>query len=154
FHAMDGDIKASRSSSSAAWALIEEYGFTLIRGIYAIDVGFAELLGGDLERAEHELRLGLEVMLEIGDTGVQATLDGILGDVLVLQGRLEEALAMAEAARSVSAADDLDAQPRWRAARARALSRQGEQSEATALLREAQALVEPTDFIGLAALVH
>jgi tetratricopeptide (TPR) repeat protein len=134
--------------------LIEEYGFTLLEGLYAVDVGFAEQVLGDLERAEHVLRRGHDVLLEIGDVGVRASVDGVLGDVLVLLGRDDEALAVADGSRAISAADDLDAQPRWRVARARVLSRRGEQDEALELLCEALELVEPTDFIELKAQVH
>jgi tetratricopeptide (TPR) repeat protein len=67
------------------------------------------------------------------------------------QGRHEEAAQLAEQSRSISSADDLDAQPRWRAALARALTRRGERVEGERLAREALELLEPTDFIFLQA---
>ena len=53
--------------ASDAWSLIEEYELTLLEGLYAIDVGFAEEVIGDLERAERVLRRGHDVLLQIGD---------------------------------------------------------------------------------------
>jgi class 3 adenylate cyclase/tetratricopeptide (TPR) repeat protein len=152
--AMQGEFDEARRSGARALALIEEFGLTLNRGIYAIDVGYAELLAGDLDRAEHELRRGHDLLVEIGDTGVRSTVDGMLGDVLFLLGRDDEALEYAAASRTIAAIDDLDAQPRWRAAMARVLSRRGSHTEAEHLARGALELLDPTDFIDLQAYVH
>ena len=150
---MAGDFDGARSSSVRARALIEEFELTLQRGIYAIDVGLAELVAGDLDRSERELRQGNALLVEIGDTGVRSSLDAILSDVLFLLGRDDEALVFAEASRTAGAIDDLDSQPRWRGARARVLARRGEHEEALELVGEALALLEPTDFIGQHAYV-
>ncbi len=100
FQAMLGDVEASRRAAAAAWALIEEFDLTLLKGLYACDVGLAEMMAGDLDRAERELRRGHDLLVEIGDTGVRSTVDAILGDVLFLQGRDDEALDLAEESRS------------------------------------------------------
>ena len=154
FHAMLGDVEASRRAAADAWALIEEFDLTLAKGIYAGDVGVGELIGRDLERAEHVLRRGHDLLVEIGDVGVRSTVDAVLADVLFHQGHYDEALELAENSRAIGATDDLDSQPRWRAARARVLSYRGEHDEALALLEEAVALVEPIDFLELKAYVH
>ncbi len=154
FQAMQGDFAAARRSSTAAWAQIEEYGLTLLKGIYSLDVGFAEMLAGDLDRAEHELRRGHDLMIEMGDTGVRSTGDALLSDVFFLQGRDDEALELAESSRAIAAVDDLDSQPRWRIAKARVLSRGGEHDEALELLHDARELAEPTDFIGMQAYLY
>ena len=154
FLSMRGDFDAARDSGARALALIEELGLTLQRGIYAIDVGLAELLAGDLENAEYELRRGHDLLVGIGDVGVRASVDAVLSDVLFLQGRDDEALQLAEESRAVASVDDLDAQPRWRGARARVLSRRDEHDAAEQLVREALALLAPTDFIGQQAYVY
>jgi tetratricopeptide (TPR) repeat protein len=151
--AMLGDFDAVRSSSARALSLIEEFELTFQRGTYAVDVGFAELLAGDLDRSERELRLGHDLLAEIGDSGLRSSVDAVLSDVLFLQGCDDEALVFAEESRAAGAIDDLDSQPRWRGARARVLSRRGDHDEALALVHEALALLEPTDFIGQHAYV-
>jgi class 3 adenylate cyclase/tetratricopeptide (TPR) repeat protein len=151
--AMLGDFVASRSSSARALALIEEYELTLTRGTNAIDVGLAELLAGDLDRSERVLRGGHDLLVAIGDTGTRSSVDAILSDVLFLRGRDDEALVLADESRAIAAADDFDAQPRWRGARARVLSRRGDHEGALELVREAHALLEPSDFIGQHAYV-
>ena len=154
FQAMLGDAEASRRAAAVGRALIEEFDFTLLKGLYACDVGLAEVITGDLECAERELRRGHDVLVEIGDTGVRSTVDGILGDVLCVGGREDEALDLADESRRIAAIDDLDSQPRWRAVRARVLGRRGQYDEALALLDEAAALVEPIDFLDLKGHVH
>ena len=152
--AMQGDVEAARTSTLRAWRLIEEFGLTLQRSVYAMDVGSAEGLLGDLDRAEHELRKGHDLLVDIGDTGARCTVDAMLADVLVRAGRLDDAAELALESRAISAADDLDAQPRWRAALARVLARRGEHVRAEELAREAVGLVDPIDLLLLKGTVY
>ena len=145
--ALQGKADEARSSSSHAWALIEEFGVRLQGASYAMDVGWAELISGDLDRAELLLRRGHDLVVEVGDAGQRSTIDALLAQVLLLGGRYDEASAFATGVRSFAAADDLDAQPRWRAALARVLSARGEHAQALTLVREAVALVEPIDLV-------
>jgi class 3 adenylate cyclase/tetratricopeptide (TPR) repeat protein len=154
FHAMLGDVDASRRAAADAWALIEEFDLALARGIYAGDVGLAELIGPDLEHAEHVLRRGHDALVEMGDVGVRSSVDAILSDVLFLRGRHDEALELAEETNTIASVDDLDAQPRWRAVKARVLSARGAHDEAIDLVGEAVALVEPIDFLDGKGYVH
>ena len=78
----------------------------------------------------------------------------MLADVLVRAGRVEEAARFVEESRAIAAVDDLDAQPRWRAALARVLSAKGAHEEAVRVAREAIVLVEPIDLLPLKALVY
>jgi class 3 adenylate cyclase/tetratricopeptide (TPR) repeat protein len=154
FHAMQGDFDDARSSASQAWAVIEEFGFELLKGIHSLDVGIAEILAGDLDAAAARLRRGHELLVEMGDVGVRSTIDALLADVEFRLGRLDDAAWLAEQSRLISAVDDLDAQPRWRASLARVLASRGELADAARLAREAVALAEPTDFLPLKAELH
>ena len=154
FQAMLGDIDASRRAAADAWRILDEFDMTLSKGLYAGDIGLAEMLAGDLDRAEDVLRRGHDLLVEIGDVGVRSTVDAILGNVLFLLGRDAEALEFADESRNIAARDDLDSQPRSRIARARVLGRQGLYDEALALLDEAVALVELLDFLELKGSVH
>ena len=145
--ALQGKVDDARSSSSHAWALIEEFGLRLHAVAYAMDVGHAELVSGDLRRAERTLRRGHDLVVDVGDTGQQSTMDALLAEALILDGRYDEAASLAAGVRAIAAADDLDAQPRWRAALARILSARGAQEQARTLLREAVGLVEPIDLV-------
>ena len=139
FRAMQGEFEPSRRAAEDAWSLIEEFDLRLVKGIYSGDVGCAELIARDLDRAEFVLRRGHDALLEMGDVGVRSTVDGVLSDVLFLQGRHDEALELADESRAIAAPDDLDSQPRSRAARARVLASRGLIDEALELLDEAVA---------------
>jgi tetratricopeptide (TPR) repeat protein len=151
---MRGELELSRRAAEDAWHLIEEFDLRLLRGLYAGDVGSAELIGRDLDRAEFVLRRGHDALVEMGDVGVRSTVDGVLSDVLFLRGCYDEALELADESGAIAAVDDLDSQPRSRAARARVLASRGELDEALDLLREALELVEPIDFTELKGYVH
>jgi class 3 adenylate cyclase/tetratricopeptide (TPR) repeat protein len=154
FQAMRGELELSRRAAADAWSLIEEFDMRLVKGIYSCDVGSAELIAREFDRAELLLRRGHDALVEMGDVGVRSTIDGLLSDVLFLQGRHDEALALADESGAIAAADDLDSQPRSRAARARVLASRGELDEALGLLEEAVELADSTDFLELAAYVH
>jgi len=149
--ALEGDFDEARASASLAAALIEEFGLTLSHGVYAMDVGYAVVLAGDLDEAEHVLRQGHDVLDAAGDVGARCTVDAMLADVLFRLGRSDEAERLAEESRSIAAIDDLDAQPRWRIALARILAARGEHDRAERLAREAVALVEPIDLVTIKA---
>ena len=89
--AMQGDVEAARTSSDESWALKEEFGLTVLKTVHAADIGYAEELSGDLERAEAELRRGHDLLVALGDVGLRATVDPILASVVRRQGRDEEA---------------------------------------------------------------
>jgi class 3 adenylate cyclase/tetratricopeptide (TPR) repeat protein len=149
--AMLGEHDRARDAAQSARALMEEYDLTLQRGLYAIDIGVAMELSGDLEAAEAELREGHELLTELGEIGVRSTVAGELASVLARLGRLEEAEAIAEEARSIVTADDFDAQFRAISAFARVRLAQGNIDEAAQYAREALAAVADTDLIVLEA---
>ena len=91
-----------------------------------------EMLAGDAEAAERELRDAIRVATEMGATRYVALYRTRIAHVLVALGRDEDALAELEQARELYG----DA-PKWKAARARVLARRGETEEAVALAREA-----------------
>jgi tetratricopeptide (TPR) repeat protein len=70
----------------------------------------------------------------------------VLAEALYAQGRLDEARQMTEEAQAAAAPDDIDAQVRWRAARAKVLACGGQFPAAWILLDEAEALVAPTSW--------
>ena len=145
FQAMRGEFELSRRAASQAWDLIEEFDMSLLKGIYSGDVGSAELIARDLDRAEFVLRRGHDALVEMGDVGVRSTVDGVLSDVLFLQGRHDEALTFADESRAIASPDDLDSQPRSRAARARVLASRGAHDEALALVtRRSSSSSRPT----------
>ena len=61
-------------------------------------------------------------------------------------GRVGEAHQLTEEAEALAAADDLDAQVRWRATRAKVLAQRGQFTAARQLAGQAEALIAPTSW--------
>jgi ATP/maltotriose-dependent transcriptional regulator MalT len=121
------------------------------RAIRAIDASTIELLAGDAEAAERELRTGHDMLVEIGDVHLRPTLAAYLAAVLVEEGSLGDAEALASYAESHSWEDDIVTQAMWRVAKAQIQAAAGQSAEAELLAREAVALAAPTDFPDLQA---
>jgi tetratricopeptide (TPR) repeat protein len=110
-----------------------------------------EPLASDPAAAERELRDSYVFLDRIDANHILATVAPMLAWTLVAQGQLEEAVELTERAERIAAPNDLDAQVRWRLARAAAFSAAGEHPQAERLTREAVALAEPTDTVLLIA---
>jgi tetratricopeptide (TPR) repeat protein len=91
------------------------------------------------------------LLARMGETGVRATVVGVLATVLARLDRDDESVQYVEEGRALAAEDDFDAQARWRIALAGVLARRGELAGAELSAREAIALLEPSDFIDLHA---
>lgn len=111
----------------------------------AISTAAVEPLVSDPLRAEAELRGSLDYFESIGAKHIAATVAPMLAGALVGQGRLDEALELTARAQDMAAPDDLDAQVKWRLARASVLLARGELAEAERLTREAIGEAEPSD---------
>ena len=149
--AMRGEFGEARAQWARAQALWDELGMAHHRAIRAIDASTIELLAGDAEAAERELRTGYDMLVEIGDVHLRPTLAAYLAAVLVEKGDLGDA----EAACVLRGVPLLgrrhrhgsDVARRTRADR----GTQGEAAEAERLAREAVGLAAPTDFLDLQA---
>ena len=91
-----------------------------------------EMLAGDAEAAERELREAIRVATEMGASRYVAVYRTRLARVLTAQGKDDAALAELEQARGLS-----EGTATWRAARARLLARRGLGEQAVALARDA-----------------
>jgi tetratricopeptide (TPR) repeat protein len=108
------------------------------------------LLAGDLEGAEHELRLGVEIGTRLDAESQLSTIHGMLADILCVQGRFAEAVPYAEQARE-TARDDLFAQVLSRRAAAKIDAGNGNLDLAAQALREAADVAAGTDALNLRA---
>ena len=104
------------------------------------------MLAGEPAAAEAKLRQGCETLRAMGERGYLASCLPRLAEAVYAQGRLGEADQLTREAEALAAADDLDAQTRWRATRAKVLARRGHFAAARQLASEAEALFAPTSF--------
>ncbi|HZT84491.1 MAG TPA: adenylate/guanylate cyclase domain-containing protein [Gaiellaceae bacterium] len=149
--AMRGEFGEARAQWGRAQALWDELGMAMRRAIRAIDASTIELLAGDAEAAERELRTGYRMLEEIGDVHLRPTVAAYLAAVLAQAGRSREAEEFADFAESHAWEDDIVTQVMWRVARAQIPTHAGGAADAERLAREAVGLAEPTDFLDLQA---
>jgi len=149
--AMRGEFSQARAEWARARRLLDELGMTHRRAVRAIDASTIELLAGDAEAAERELRTGYRMLEEIGEMHVRPTIAAYLAVALAQEGRLADAAEFARFAESHSEEDDIVTQAMWRVALAQVHAPAGEAAEAERLAREAVELAEPTDFLDLQA---
>jgi tetratricopeptide (TPR) repeat protein len=149
--AMRGEFGEARTQWSRAQAFWDELGMTHHRATRAIDASAIKLLAGDAEAAELELRTGYDMLVEIGDVHVRPTLASYLAAVLVEEGNLVDAEALASYAESHSWDEDIVTQVMWRVARAQIQAKTSDAADAEQLARVAVDLAAPTDFLDLQA---
>jgi class 3 adenylate cyclase/tetratricopeptide (TPR) repeat protein len=148
--AMQGEAVEAAEEWARARTLWDELGMAHRRAVRAIDASTIELLAGDVEAAERELRHGYDMLADLGDTHIRPTVAAYLAAVLAPAGDSSDADELARYAESHSWEDDIVTQVMWRVARAQLQARAGD-AEAEPLAREAVELARPTDFLDLQA---
>jgi tetratricopeptide (TPR) repeat protein len=145
-YAYVGRFAEARATITRAQAIALRSGARLD---WALDdglVGDLDMLAGEPAAAEVKLRQGCETLRAIGERGYLASFLSQLAEAVYAQGRLAEADQLTREAETLAAADDLDAQHRWRVTRAKVLARRGQFTAARKLASEAEALLAPTPF--------
>jgi ATP/maltotriose-dependent transcriptional regulator MalT len=127
--------------------MLEELGLTVRVARASQESWRVEMLAGDAEAAERELRRGYDALTEIGERYLLSTIAGLLGQTLYALGRFAEVEALGTQARELATPDDVDTQALWRCVRSKVLARQGGVGEGEQLVREALAILEPTDAV-------
>jgi hypothetical protein len=150
-YAYAGRFAAARDAFARARSMFAGFGAKITWASGGFPGGQIELAAGDPAAAERVLREGYEALRAMGERGTLATFAGMLAEAVYLQGRLDEAQRLTEEAEALAAGDDLDAQVRWRATRAKLLARRGQFPAARRLAAEAVALVAPTSWAVLQA---
>jgi class 3 adenylate cyclase/tetratricopeptide (TPR) repeat protein len=155
------ELEAMRGHFPEAWSLLGE-GMSIARELGLVlesaggvqrAGGYVALLEDDLQRAEQELRSSVATLERIGDTGHLVSAAADLGLVMLeTAGRESEALELARSMEAWLIEDDVDAQVRWAAVKARALARLGELDEAERLARHAVAVAWATEYSNLRAI--
>jgi hypothetical protein len=147
--AMQGQFDGARVHLKEYRDYLEERGLLVRRGWTALAGGWVEFLAQDYPAAERELAAGIAVLSDIGETAVLSTLAAMQAKALYLLGRLDEMATAIALAQQKGAPNDIATQAEWRYVAAMAAADAGRPEEAERLIREAVAMVEPTDFLEL-----
>jgi class 3 adenylate cyclase/tetratricopeptide (TPR) repeat protein len=145
--AMRGRFELARDLYLQCRAVGEEFGVGPVLAALPNYSGPIELLAGDPEAAERELRAGCRALEKLGETSVLSTSAALLARTLEHTGQLEEAEELTVLSERNASRDDLASQTTWRGVRARVLARRGEFGPAQQLAQEAVAVADRTDFL-------
>jgi class 3 adenylate cyclase len=135
----------ARSLYGRSRTIVEELGLQLQLGVQTFAAGTIELLAGNPEAAEAELRVGLDTLQRIGAQVASSTLAGLLGAAVYAQGRYDDAERLTELSEATAPEEDIATQIFWRGTRAKLLARKGIVDEAESVARDAVGLAAGTD---------
>jgi class 3 adenylate cyclase/tetratricopeptide (TPR) repeat protein len=144
--ALEGRLADAEASLEEARALFAESGaaLTLARTLNWLGVVVWERR--DLQRAEEILREAIRLLKPIQDRGTVVESQRLLAQVLLEQGRLEEAERFALESRETVGPGDVSSGSTTRLALGLVRAAQGRDDEAERLLREAEEILRPTGF--------
>ena len=145
-----GNFEEARELAAQARGAFDELGMELLgQAATTLAYGEVELLAGDYQAAERELRAGAEALEVMGERGYRSSVDAFLARAVHRLGREEEAEELARRAQESASEEDLWSQVLSRGTRASASAARGDVATAEALAREGLELVEGTDALDL-----
>ncbi len=150
-HAMEGRVEQARVLYADSISAYERLGLDFSRAARSHLGAQIELLGGDPEAAERELRAANATLEAMGERGVRSTLAGFLADVLCGLRKDAEAEQLVSFIEETAGAADVVPQVLWRRVRARLQARNGNADDAVTLAREAVEQAGATDYLDFRA---
>jgi class 3 adenylate cyclase/tetratricopeptide (TPR) repeat protein len=143
--AMQGNVDGARALYRKSRAMLEELGWTFLAAQTSFDSGPVEMLAGDLEAAEAELRRDYDALERMGETNYISTIAALLAEVLYRKNDLEGADEFTRISEGLAAHDDVSSQFRWRSIRGKILASRGSFDQGEKLTREAVDLIGGSD---------
>ena len=148
--AMRGRPDEARGLYERTHERLEEIGLNVLLASIRIYSGWAELILGEPDLAERELRVGYNELARIGERAYLSTMAAFLARALQALGRDDEAEALTLTSEEAASRDDVGSQAIWRGTRARVLAGRDEERAVT-LATEAVELLRHTDFVNVQA---
>jgi class 3 adenylate cyclase len=137
-YAMEGEFEEARDMLARARRdMVERWRFRRPLMWAARSRAAVEMLAGDLDGSERELRAALEMALNFRERDPAAKIAAGLSRVLSTRGRSEEADEFATRSKEYAPVEGVAAQALWRAAKARVMASRDDHLEAGRLAREA-----------------
>ncbi len=140
--AMQGDLSEARELISQARRMRDELGPNVMSPVTSLHSSRVEMLAGDSEAAERDLRIDFEKLSAMGEKYLLPLVAALLARAVSGQARYQEALELTKTAEELADDDDVEPQAIWRCVRAQLMARSGELATAERLVREAVALLE------------
>jgi class 3 adenylate cyclase/tetratricopeptide (TPR) repeat protein len=149
--AMLGRFDEARANFEVWRAILEDAGLESAIAYQHWGLGRIEMLAGNEQAAEADIRAAYAALEANGSAGNLSTCAADLAEVVYRRGGLDEAEQLTEISERSGAADDMATQVGWRAVRAKVLARRGDLRAGERLAREAAAVAETTDGINMQA---
>jgi len=146
-YAMQGRFEHARDLYRRGHELMSEVGPSLTVAGASLESSRIEMLAGDPEAAERELRRDLVLLESVDERYYRSSVAGLLGHTLYALGRFEEAGQHIRIAQELAGEDDVFSQVTWRTGRAKLWARDGGGEPAEALAHEAVALAASGSFV-------
>ena len=144
-YGMQGEFDHARLLAARGRSLFDDLGLGMEKARLGMEAASIERFAGDLDAAVQELTWAYEALDAVGEKYVLSTVAGFLAQALLEQGLLDEATSYWERSRALATEGDVETQALWRCLKGRTLARRGSFDEAEVAVREALALLEPTD---------
>jgi len=144
--AVHGRLDEAEALLEEARALFAESGISLSHARTLNGLGRVVWRKGDLRRAEDLFREAIRILKPLQDRGTLVESQRMLAQVVLEQGRMEEAERFALEARETVGARDVSSDATTRLALGVVRAAQGRDEEAEQLLREAVGILRPTGF--------
>lgn len=144
--AIEGRLAEAEESLEQARSLFAESGAALTLGRTLNWLGVVAHERRDLPHAEEILREAIRVLKPLGDRGTLVESQRLLAQVLLDEGRLDDAERFALEARETVGAADVSSDSTTRLALGLVRAAQGRDDEAEQLLRRAEEILRPTGF--------
>jgi tetratricopeptide (TPR) repeat protein len=146
-HAMRGEFEQGRAMYQRSHEIMADLGPSLTAAGRSLESSRVEMLAGDPEAAERELRRDLELLEAVDERYYRSSVAGLLGHTLYALGRFEEAERYVAIAEELAGEDDVFSQVTWRTARAKLWARLGRGEAAVTLAREAVAMAGAGSYV-------
>jgi class 3 adenylate cyclase/tetratricopeptide (TPR) repeat protein len=145
--AMRGNFEVARLRYRRSRALLEEFGWLVEAALTSLDSGPIEMIAGDLEAAERELRKDYQTLEQTGERNYISTTAGMLADVLYMQGRYQDSAELVAVCRDLASPNDVASQFLWRCVQAKLLARDGQYERSDSIMAEAIELISASDWV-------
>ena len=150
-HAMAGRFDEARELYRRGRRNVADLGPSVSAASTSLEASRVEMLAGDPQTAERELRADYVVLEAMGESYFRSTISALLAHALWAQGRPDEAATYADIARELTDEDDVLSQVSWRTAKAKVLAAAGDGDTAVKLATEAVSIASGTEGIELQA---
>jgi class 3 adenylate cyclase/tetratricopeptide (TPR) repeat protein len=133
---LDGRFEEARAAYARARTLLEDLGAAVFAASTSLTSARVELLAGNPQAAERDLRRDYERLESMGELYFRPLVAALLAQVLFIRGAAEEAERFARVAEELAAQDDVELQALLRLLQAQVLVQQGSMADAIATAKE------------------